>query len=363
MNEYSSLKPAWHTAQIDALRHAQCPIPKHVHLVISDLCNHDCHFCAYRNSNGFSSEQFGEVVDGTVNRNPNRMIPEAKVLGILDDCAAIGVKAVQFTGGGEPTVHPHHLELLDYALGLGLEVSLVTNGALLRKDWQEVLPRLSWLRVSVDAGSSGVYARVRNVSMNAYRKTLANMAEIATELKARSSACVFGAGYVVTRENWENIVDGVRAIRQTGVHYVRLTAMFSKEYLSYYDGIEDAIRAEIAMAKTLAEPGFEVIDLYGTRISDMAQAAPDYIQCGYQHFTTFVGANQKVYRCCNTAYTARGEVGDLHSQRFGDFLRSSDRDPAYLTFDARTCGVCQFNGQNRVINYLTDQAPTHVNFV
>src|SRR6185436_9951432 len=85
------------------------------------------HNCAYRSSNGFSIEQFAGV---NGEKNPNRKITTAKAIEILDDCGSLGVKAIQFTGGGEPTVHPDHLLIFEYAQNMGLETSLVTNGVL-----------------------------------------------------------------------------------------------------------------------------------------------------------------------------------------------------------------------------------------
>ena len=82
--------------------------PAQVQLILSDLCNHDCSFCAYRLSGYTSNMNFADV-DG--NKNPRRMIPTEKALEIVKDCSTLGVQGLQFTGGGEPTVHPDHLHL------------------------------------------------------------------------------------------------------------------------------------------------------------------------------------------------------------------------------------------------------------
>ncbi|MCO5167152.1 MAG: PqqD family peptide modification chaperone [Planctomycetes bacterium] len=52
---------------------------------------------------------------------------------LLDDAAAVGCEMVQLTGG-EPLLHPDLLPLIDRARGLGLEVELYTNLALLTDD-------------------------------------------------------------------------------------------------------------------------------------------------------------------------------------------------------------------------------------
>ena len=357
-NAYSELKAAWHLDKIEAMRKGLQVVPAQVQLVLSDLCNQDCHFCAYRMSNGFSSEQFGE--DG--NKNPNRKIATKKALEILDDCKAIGVKAIQFTGGGEPTVHPDHMLILEYAQNLGLETALVTNGVLFRQDWELVLPRMKWVRVSIDAGSAEEYAKVRHVPQDLYAKVLSNVEQLAAEIEKQGTDCFLGVGYVLTRENWTDAYEGVARIRDAGAHNVRLSAMFSTQGSAYYEGIYDDIRISIDRIKTLATNEFAVIDLFGDRIADLVQHAPDYEFCGYQQFNMYVGGNLKVYRCCTTAYTAHGEVGDLANQSLASWFYSQQKQNAYGEFNAGTCHDCQFNRQNRVINYLVGE-PIHANFV
>ena len=51
-NPYSSLKMAWHYAREGGLPKA----PKQVQMILSDLCNQNCRFCAYR-MDGYTSNQ------------------------------------------------------------------------------------------------------------------------------------------------------------------------------------------------------------------------------------------------------------------------------------------------------------------
>ena len=355
---YSGLKAAWHTDKIEAIRKGHQVVPAQVQLILSDLCNQDCHFCAYRMTGGFSAEQFGEGG----NKNPNRKIATDKAIEIIDDCLGLGVKAIQFTGGGEPTVHPHHLHIFQHAQDLGIETSLVTNGVIFRDGWEHVLPKMKWVRVSVDAGTSAEYAAVRRVKPEFYDQVLGHIEALAMEIKKQGTDCLLGVGYVITRENWADAYEGVLRIRATGAHNVRLSAMFSTEGAAYYEGVYDDIKAEIERVKTLATEGFAVIELFGDRIADLVQHAPDYDFCGYQQFNMYIGGNLRVYRCCTTAYTKHGEVGDLTNQRLASWFYSQQKREAYGEFNARTCHDCQFNKQNRVINYLTGE-PIHVNFV
>lgn len=360
---YSDLKPAWHLDKIAAMRRGEQVVPPHLQLIISDLCNQDCHFCAYRISEGFSSANFGETLpDGKIRMNPHRLIPTEKANEILTDAAALGVKAVQFTGGGEPTVHPEHIRIFAHAQELGLETALVSNGVILRKGWEEVYSRMAWIRISLDAGSPGTYATVRRTPSSHYWQVLSNIGWIASAVEGTS--CLLGVGYVVTPENYKEIEQGVDAARQSGAAYIRLSASFTRDYDAPYRAIYGDIQQRIKNARAAFEcSAFRVIDLFGERIEDLKQHAPDYQFCGYQQFNTFVGGDLKVYRCCNTAYTDHGLVGDLKDKAFADFFASPEKHEAYASFDARSCEVCQFNGKNRVINYLVGHDPTHVEFV
>ncbi len=353
-DEYSTIKAAWHLDKIQRLRDGLQIIPSHVQLIISDLCNQNCHFCAYRMDGGFSTEQFGEMKGGILVKNPNRRIPEEKAIEILNDCADVGVKAIQFTGGGEPTAHPKHIDIFKHAHWRGLKTGLVTNGLIMR-DFG-VLANMDWVRVSLDAGKGESYEKIRE--SKGFDKVLSNI----RTLVGVGTPCVIGIGFVVTRENNKEIATACKIARDLGVRYIRISAMFSEEGSKYYRGLGAPIRISIREGKEFETDSFKVVDLFSRRMSDLDQGSPKHEFCGYQNFTVYIGGDQKVYRCCTTSYTKHGEVGDLSKSTFKEWLISWEKKEAYEKFDARSCHHCQFHAQNEVINYLVSE-PTHVDFV
>jgi Fe-coproporphyrin III synthase len=347
MNVFSSLKAGWHIERIAALRQGKDIIPTHVQIVLSDLCNQDCSFCAYRMTGGFSTEKFA---DEQGNRNPIRFIPTAKAKEILDDCAALGVGAIEFTGGGEPTVHKDHIEIIGHAQSLGLQTGLVTNGVLLKE--HPIYHELDWLRISLDAGMPETYERIR--ASKAWPKVMANLKRAAQLEKP-----YVGVGFVVTRENYQEILDACQIVKDAGIPYIRLSAMFSDGGTDYYSGIVPEIAAARAAAATMQDDSFKVVDFFADRVSDLDQGRPDYKFCGEQQFVLYIGGDQKVYTCCTNAYTTHGEIGDLSKQRFAEWIKSHRR----YDFDAKSCHHCQFNKTNRSVEYLLNKNPPHVNFV
>jgi MoaA/NifB/PqqE/SkfB family radical SAM enzyme len=343
---YSQLKPAWHPAALAVLRRGEIPRPIHVQLILSDLCNQDCHFCAYRMSAGLSSELFGTAET----HNPNRKIPTTKALEIVEDCAELGVKAIQFTGGGEPTVHPDHLRIFGLAQELEMETALVTNGVKLAPADPAILA-MTWIRVSVDAGDEQTYAAVRRVPTAHWGRMWANVRALARQFQG-----TLGMGFVVTPQNYHTIAAAAYLAREVGVANLRVGAVFSAEGPAYYGDLLPAIMDAVAAAKELSGEGFEVVDLFGRRLSDLEAGSPDDPDCHYQYLTIYIGGDLAVYRCCNTAYTLAGRVGSLVEQRLRDAVLT------YQPFDARSCRFCQFIGQNKAIKALIDP-PRHVNFV
>ena len=341
---YSQSKAAWHLDRIESLRADVVPAPVHVQLVLSDLCNHNCSFCAYRRGDGLSTELFADE-DG--NTNPNRRIDTAKALEIVEDCAAIEVQAIQFTGGGEPTVHKDHLQIFARAQELGMQTALVTNGVKLRP----VPANLghAWIRVSVDAGTEATYCAVREVSPKHWRLVWENIRAIADS----GYDGVLSVGFVATNDNYLEVGRCAALAKEAGASSMRVGAVFTNQGMKFYDDV-DAVRTSIAQA--VDEHGDFISNLFDRRVGDLEHGRPDDPFCGYQYLTTYIGADLGVYRCCNTSYTKRGTIGSLVNARF--------RDVALYPkpFDARGCNYCQFLGQNTVIKSLLDR-PVHVEFV
>ena len=344
MNDiYSVLKPAWHIDRIDDLRKGVPVIPVQVQLVIADLCNQDCNFCTHRISNGTAAELF--AVNG--NTNPKRFIPTEKCIEILDDCERLGVKSIQFTGGGEPTVHADHLKIFDYAQRR-FKTGLITNGYYL-KDLM-IYKKFDWIRISLDAATHKTYSKIRRHT--GYDTVIQNI-----EYLANNYDGVLGIGFVVTNDNYREMYDACLLARELNVDYIRFGAVMSNDGAAFYKDTIHSIRSNLKKVSELETRTFKIYDLFNSRINDLDQGHPEYKFCGYQYMTVYIGGDQKVYRCCTTSYTKHGEVGDLKKERFREWVLTHNRN-----FDAGDCSVCQFNDKNRVINYMMD-TPAHVEFV
>lgn len=363
MSEYSSLKIIHHPEKLSQLRNGFHPVPAQVQLIISDLCNQDCSFCAYRMS-GYTSNQLFTLnapLAAKGHNNPVRMIPYEKVVEILDSCVALGVGAIQLTGGGEPSVHPEFPQILRDINDRGLDLALVTNGLKITEDVFDELKKAKWVRFSIDAGSAETYSAVRNVSKDQYKRVWDNIHKFCLLDKETT----VGIGYVVTVDNWSEIDSCCNKAFEVGADNVRISAVFQNEGEAYFSGIYKDILETIATCERKYHTSnlFKVINRFTDRVEDLVQKSPDYELCGYQHFCTYIGGDLSVYRCCNTAYNNQGLVGSIKDQSFEDFWHSIEKRDKYEEFNAKTCERCQFNQINKTILYTLEEDPVHVNFV
>ena len=350
---YSELKPVWWYAREQKLPDA----PKQIQLILSDLCNQDCHFCAYRMSGYSSNELFlgGSEPSPYGHNNPKRWIPTERALSLVQEIHDAGVLSIQFTGGGEPTVHPEHEAIFAKTLHLGLRASLVSNGV----RWGEnlicnLLPRFDWVRVSIDAGNCESYAKLRRTPVSNWNRVWANVRWLADSIKEQKTPTSLGLGFVVTPESYKEIVQFAEVASKSGADNIRYSAMFSPDDEKPFVGIYDEVRVLIEKARRIVGDALIVHDNFGSRFEDLKQHAPDYRFCSYQFYTGYIGGDLKSYRCCVLAYNRRGliEGGDLSKQSFKDFWQSKEREDDLNALDARGCPRCQFNEKNRSMNYV-----------
>ena len=93
---YSQLKIFYHQETLQHLLQGERCNPLYVRIKPTNRCNHNCGYCHYRNAY-LDLDQY----------DPNDEIPRKKMMQIVQDMSAMGVKAVTFSGGGEPLVYPY----------------------------------------------------------------------------------------------------------------------------------------------------------------------------------------------------------------------------------------------------------------
>ena len=167
--KYSILKIFHHPKKLDSLLKKKITAPLYVRIKPTNKCSHNCFFCIYNPK--FSS----------IHPESNRMdeIPLEKMMEILDNLEEMGVKAVTYSGGGEPLVHPNITEILEKTLKKKIRLSMITNGQKLEGKSAELLWNADWIRISLDYHNAKLFSKIRNKPKKDFYKVKNNILEFA----------------------------------------------------------------------------------------------------------------------------------------------------------------------------------------
>ena len=187
------------------MKEAARNFPMMVVLSFVYVCNALCPNCPYNNSD--IREDYKDALFMSKNLFKK----------IADECGKYN-SLLRLSGGGEPMMHPHALELIEYALEKGCRVGLITNGSIFDR---ESLTRMISLGIdaiefSVDAGDEETYKWARpGLEWSTLNRNIKQAKSIRDELKSEtriicSAINQDGVDIELVQSYWEEKVDKVQ---------------------------------------------------------------------------------------------------------------------------------------------------------
>lgn len=353
--KYSHLKILHYPQKIESLPADRAEIlpPLHVRVKPTNACNHRCRYCAYLEE----GLQLGQDM------NVRDSIPREKMLEIVDDFIEMGVNAITFSGGGEPLVYPHIVEVLRKLEGSRIKFATLTNGALLEGEKAEIFARAgTWVRLSMDGWDDESYRRYRGCGGEEYTRIMRNI----QNFRALGGKCVLGVSLIIDQENAPHVYEMIRRLKDAGVVSVKASPCIvsndGTENNRYHKPIFDGVKGQILRAiDDLQSDDFEIFNAYHELEEKFTKK---YSWCPYIQIMPVVAADQNVYSCHDKAYNLDcGIIGSLKEQRFKDFWLHN-KAKFFTINPARDCNHhCAVNNMNRaVLDYLNID-PEHLEFV
>ncbi len=262
---------AWQRALRAARARGEAPpaypdwAPLSINLDLTTACNYRCDHC----------------IDWDILNKPIKF-DLGRLFASLDAMAARGLKSVILIGGGEPTLHPAFVEVVQRLKQRGLSVAVVTNGSRTDRllEIADLLDERDWIRLSLDAGTNETFVRMHKPVQKDL--TLEAICADIPELRARNPKPRVGFSFVITWEGArrdgetevvENIDEIVPATRLAKAHrfsYISLKPFLTRrgdgsevlapEEARHQERTLARIRREVDRAKTFAGDGFEVVE-------------------------------------------------------------------------------------------------------
>ena len=109
-------------------------VPLSLQISPTSKCNLNCYFCS------------------NVNRDKDEQLSLSTIGRLIMELQPLGMRTVEWTGGGDPTLYPEINNAISLAHHTGLKQGFITNGLKVKDNLSvESLNRLHWLRISLNS--------------------------------------------------------------------------------------------------------------------------------------------------------------------------------------------------------------------
>ncbi len=337
-----------HIDRLQRVAAGEMVYPITVEIDPTNKCNHTCQWCVSAQSHT------GELMD--IDRF-TRLIVELK---------AADVRSVVLKGGGEPTTHPHFLDMLDVLRDSGMAAGLITNGSMPRKgSVDKIIKTCQWVRVSLDAATAATHQSIHG--SRDFARIIVNIEELA----AAGTSTTVGLNFVAEQRNHAEMASFASLGKSLGAAYVTIRCVFDPTQ-PMSPAMRDAMRANAIAAKLQETQSFRVFlgsftDRY---LSADAHAPFPYAKCMGPNLIGIIGGEGEVYACCFLRGNKSFSFGNINEQSFAEIWSSDRRAQVMNSVYRGECGrVCaggmtanRYNTYNEILNYLASEDKPHGEF-
>lgn len=303
-----------HPETLAQLRRGESPWPVNVEFDLTNICQLKCQHC-----------DFEYTHDGTI-------MPADLAIRVLVDLARGGTRAVTFTGGGEPTLHPLFAEFCHAASKLGLAVGVYTNGVKVKR-LLAAMRALRWVYVSLDALGAISYKETKGVD-------LFDLVTDGIRLLARAKrSTTLGLGFLLHKDNYQFEMSMINLARDLGVDYCQFRPVV-QEGMDY---------GWIPAALELLGRHSHNPDVYVSRqrfLDLHSGQARGYTVCRGSALVPCVGADGTLWVCPNTR--GKRALGNLKSESFAEIW--ARRPVQTVGEDCRM--ACRNHALNETLEYV-----------
>ena len=321
--------------------------PIYASLGPSRLCNHRCIFCAY----------------GYLDKN-KALLEKDLAIRIIDELAEAGILSIFFSGDGEPLCNPHTAEMIERAHCSGIDVALNTNGVLMTpKVLEKIMPHLSWMRVSIDAGCEKTYAQIHGTKESDFKKVISHLSLVSRMKEESDFPVTIGTQYLLLENNWQELEELALRLTDAGVEYLAVKPFLKHPSITFQGGLtitegKKSILAHLAEKHPIVYIRWDSFEKYCKR---------SYTHCLSMPFFLEITSSGDVYPCGPRLDDERFWMGNLKTHSFKALWNSETRRKVVQVLeqelDVSTCmPTCRNNACNEFLWQLK-HPPQHVNFI
>jgi radical SAM protein with 4Fe4S-binding SPASM domain len=335
-NKYSNSKIVWFNDKLISLRENYVTPPIYVRIKPINRCTHKCFFCVYN----------GDYSGMHENMSKKDILDRDKLFEILDDFKELDVKAITYSGGGEPLLYPNIIDTFKKTKDNGIDLSIITNGQLLNGDRMKELINAKWVRISMDYSDEKIFSKSRFVPEKIFFEIIENIRNFSI---LKNENCDLSVNYIITKLNCETIIESMAFLKTLGIDNVRISPLWNHDFIDYHKDIKNKVMADIEYArKKIQTEEFKIYDSYNITEEQLKRK---YNKCYSMQIIPVIGADGNVYTCHNKAYDNEGIIGNVNDKSFKEMWFSEETHKFFNNFNAKnTCNhQCANNKKNSFI--------------
>lgn len=285
-----------------------------VELDLTNKCTSDCPWCF-----GFLDRKLKSFTLFETDPSENPEVRFQRSMAgcnrLIEELAHIGVKAVTFTGGGDPTCHKGLFDLLGLSHQKGLRVGLITNGVI---DVCRALPFVQWVRFSVDAATEETYGLVQHGTPESPRKNhfkivLDNIKAACAEKLKQNLSTTIGVGFLTNKASKREIIDFARLWQGVdGLDYIQYRPTLDCYGEKWFSDTVETMQL-IREAQSI-DP--RVVYSEAKYHAFMRGERGQTELCHGIFMETAIAADGNVYVCCHLKGMPQYSLGSLYQESF-----------------------------------------------
>ena len=261
------------------LKEGKMPNPRFAILYISNSCNQNCQYCEY------------------VEENKGGFLPTKKALDIINQLADLGIKAVEFSGGGEPLIHPDIIKILNYCKEKDIVVGVISNLSTKNDKLMETIINVcSYIRASTDSFDPTRYNEIRRPKMKecSFSQLESNLKKLVKLKKSTGSGINIGVKRVISKLNHDKMEDFIKGAIRLGVDNVQFKKVYLNKDLEIGNSDEFSIEKISGQLTELKKKYEKEIDIFFGFYDLKLQC-----RCFMNINHIFIDAHGDVYLCCH----------------------------------------------------------------